>query len=278
MRKAIILFVLLFSISVLKSQDSKTFREKEFSILFGPSFTNIKNDNLLNDKYGSSKGALWFNAGISYCKYFNKNLGFLLGLEYSKYKNVTTYKGAYRSDEKTVDKDGYLYYAVSEADYKDTRTVNSAEVPLGLRLQVPISKNAEFFVDFGIRLDFIASAKIESKGTLDKKGAYPNINYDNVFFVIENDSYYGFTNSTYSSKIDIPVNRVNMSYFFGGGVKANLGEKSFVIINPCYMMGINDFTNKSSRPEYINVFGEKSPYKKFTLMQLAFRIGIGFEI
>ncbi|MBP7809676.1 MAG: outer membrane beta-barrel protein [Bacteroidia bacterium] len=278
MKNFFILIISLLSISFIKAQDNKTLPEKEFSLIIGPSFTNIKNDNIEFDKYASPKGTIWFNAGINYCKCFNKNLGFITGLEYSMYKNVTTYKGAFRSEEKSVDSDGYLYYAVSEANYKDTRTVHCAEVPLGLRLQVPGNDNFQFFVDLGLRLNFIATAKIEKTGTLDKKGAYPHNVYDNVYIYIERDPYYGFTNTTYSSKIDIPVNRLGLGYFVGGGLKAKLAENKYIVINPTYISGITDFVNKSNQSDYVNVFGEKSAYKKFTLTQFALRIGIVFAL
>jgi hypothetical protein len=277
MKNLFIGVALIASVSIT-AQDTKSLPEKEFSIFVGPSLTNIKNDNLSSDPYASSKGTVWFNGGINYCSYFHKNVGILLGLEYSRYKNVTAYQGAYRSETKSVDRDGYIYYSVSEANYKDTRTVTTVDVPLGFRLQVPISDKAQFFVDLGIRMNFVGGAKIEQKGNLDKKGAYPYTNFDNLYLYVEEDSYYGYANYNYDSKIDIPVNRVNLSYFFGAGVKAKLTEKSYLIINPTFMKGINDFTSKNSRPEYTNIFGEKSPYKKFILTQFALRVGIGFEL
>lgn len=260
------------------AQDNKTLPEKEFSLFIGPAFTNIKNDNIEFDQYASPKGTNWFNAGFNYCKYFNRNLGFIMGLEYSMYKNVTRYEGAFRSDEKLVDSDGYLYYAVSEANYKDTRTVHCGEVPLGLRLQVPGNDNFQFFVDLGFRLNFIASAKIEKSGTLNKKGAYPHNVYDNVFIYIENDPYYGYTNTNYSSKIDIPVSRVGLGYFVGGGLKAKLAEYKYIVVNPTYISSLTDFVNKNNRTDYVNVFGGKSAYKKFTLTQFALSIGVVFVL
>lgn len=278
MKNIFILVVLFFSVKTITAQDTKSFPEKEFSLFVGPSFTNIKNDNLLYDKYASSKGANWFNAGLSYCKYFNKNLGFIIGLEYSRYRNVTSYKGAFMSREKSVDPDGYLYYAVSEADYTVTRTVHAGEVPIGLRLQVPITENSSFFIDFGLRLNFIGSAKIVERGTLNKKGAYPNSTFDNVFLYIEDDAYYGFINSTYNTKIDIPVSRVNLGYFIGGGIKAKLSENKYLLVYPTYMNGISDLVKKDATTEYVNIFGEKTPHKKYTLNQMALRIGIVFEM
>ena len=278
MKKTFILAVVLFLVKVATAQDTKSYSDKEFSLIIGPSLTNVKNDNLESDKYASSKGSVWFNLGIGFCKYFNKNFGFITGIEYSRYSNVTSYRGAYRSDNKSVDKDGYLYYAVSEADYKETRNIHTAEVPLGLRLQVPLNDKAQFFIDFGIRMNFIGSAKVIRNGTLNKKGAYPNNTFDNVFLYIEDDAYLGFTNSSYYSTIDIPVNRINIGYFIGGGVKARLSENKFLLVYPTYINGITDLVKKDSASEYVNIFGEKTPYKKYTLNQIALRIGIVFEI
>jgi hypothetical protein len=278
MKNALILAVLLFSVKTTTAQDTKSFPEKEFSIFFGPAFTNIKSTNLSFDQYASTKGTNWFTAGLQYSKYFNKNMGFLIGIEYSKYQNVTTYKGAFRSTEKSVDSDGYYYYKVSEANYTDKRTVNSANVPIGLRIQVPMKDKAQFFIDMGVTLNFIASAKIEEKGTLNTKGAYPNVNYDNVFLYVENDPYYGYKDNTYNSVIDIPVRRVNLSYFIGAGIKAKIADYKYILISPTYCNGITDFVNKDNRNSYTNVFGEKSPYTKFSLTQMALKIGVVFEI
>lgn len=273
-----ILAISLFSAEIIIAQDTKSTPGNEFSLFIGPSITNIKNDNISNDKYASSKGANWLNAGFGFCKYFNKNFGMLLGLEYSMYKNEASYKGAYRSEEKSVDRDGYLYYAVSEADYKVTRTVHCGEVPVGLRLQVPINDKSQFFVDLGLRLNFIASAKVSQKGTLNRKGAYPSSSYDNVFLYIEDDTYYGFTNNTYNMVTDIPVSRVNLGYFIGGGVKAKITDNKYLIVNPSYMNGISDLVKKDGTSDYVDIFGEKTPHKKFTLSQFALRIGIVFEL
>src|SRR5688572_20923810 len=128
MKNAFILAVLLFSLKTTTAQDNKTFIEKEGVLFLGPSFTNVKNINISSDKYAMSKGSIWFNLGFNFYKYSKKNLGFILGLQYAKYKNVTAYKGAFRSEIRSIDVDGDAYYAVSEANYTDTRIVNSIDV------------------------------------------------------------------------------------------------------------------------------------------------------
>lgn len=278
MKNTLILAVLLFSIKTITAQDTKSYYQKEAIIFLGPSYTNIRSNSLSSDQYANTQGSVWFNLGFSYCKYANKNIGFILGAEYSKYKNVTSYKGAYRKDTKSLDADGYFYYAVSEANYTDTRILNSLDVPLGIRLNTNISEQSFFYLDFGVMGNFILTSKIVQKGTLNKKGAYPHNVYDNVFFYIEDEPYYGFTNTTYNTDIEMPVNRVNASVFLGVGLKAKLNENCFLVINPCYTKGINDITKKDATGDYVNIFGEKTARQKFTLSQFVLKVGLGFEL
>lgn len=262
----------------ISAQDTKSFIEKEGIVFIGPTYSNIKSNNLSSDQYATTQGDVWFNLGFSYCKYANKNLGFILGVEYSRFKNITSYKGAFRKEEKYLDADGYYYYPVSEANYTDSRVINTLDVPLGIRLNIPANSNYEFFIDMGLKANFILTSKIVQKGTLNKKGAYPHNVYDNVFLYIEDEPYYGYTNTTYKSDIEMDVNRVNVSYFIGMGLKAKLNENCFLVVNPCYANGINDIVKKDAAKDYVNIFGERTAHQKFTLTQFVLRIGLGFEM
>lgn len=278
MKKVFILAALIFSANSISAQDNNSQAEKEVTFFAGPSYSTIKNNNIEYDQYASTRGTIWFNIGLDYCKYTGKNLGYILGLEYSKYKNIASYKGAYRSETVSKDVFGDDYYKVSEANYTSSRVVNTVNVPLGLRLRAPISNDGIFFIDGGLILNFIASAKIIEKGNLNKKGAYQHPVYDNVYLYLEEDSYYGYTNAEYNSTIDIPINRVNISYFVGMGIKAKLKENISIVINPTYVGGINDIYKKEAATDYVNIFGEKRAHQKFTLSQFVLRVGIGFAI
>jgi hypothetical protein len=259
------------------SAQSEDLNRRELSLIAGPSYNNIKNANIETDEYASSKGTFWFNFGLNYCKYYSKNIGLFIGAEYSRFNNVTDYKGAFKSDSKSIDRDNYIYYAYIEADYKDTRIVHTLDLPLGLRLNLPLSSNAEFFCDLGVKANFVLVGKYRQEGTHKNKGLYPNVNYDNVFLMIEDDSYLGYSNKTYNSEADLRPNRLVVSFILSTGLKAKMTEKSWLIINPMYAHGLTDITSKNKN-EYENVFGEKSPYQKFLLRQFALRVGISFDI
>lgn len=278
MKRILFIAIAITSITVINAQDNETNSDKEFSILIGPTYGNILSANLQNDKFAETRGTVSGNFGFNFCKYLNKNFGIVFGLEFSGYKNITNYKGAFWATNTTVDRDKYIYYPVVEANYTVTRKVIAGEVPIQIRLKAPINKQCAFFLDAGFKLNFIASAKKVEEGTLKNKGAYPNPNYDNVFILIEDDPYYGFKNYTYNTITDMQPSRVGFSYILGFGIKVDMSEKSFFVFNPTYMRSLTDLTSKSNTVEYANVFGEKSAYTKLTITQFALRLGVGFYL
>lgn len=273
-----ILLALLISAASFFAQDSESFKDKEFSIFIGLSNTKIVNDNIFSDKYASSRGTNWINLGFNYCKYFNKNFGFLIGFEYSGYRSITEYKGSFWSESTQVDRDGYIYYAVSDANYTHTRTVQAGEVPIQLRINAPLNSNTQFFIDAGFKINFIGSAKNKQEGTFETKGAYPHTTFDNVYFLIEDDTYYGYKEYKYNTTISMEPSRVNLAYVLGFGIKAKVSEKAFLLINPSYTKSITDVVSKNNRPDYVDVFGEKKAHSKYLLQQFAIRFGVGFYL
>jgi len=276
-KNSILAGFLFLSFSIF-AQDSDSFKDKEFSLFVGQSSTNIINDNLKSDKYAKTSGANWFNLGFNYCKYFNKNLGFLIGLEYSGYKNITEYRGAFWSESTQIDRDGYIYYAVADANYTHTRTVHTGEVPIQLRIQAPVNSSVQFFIDAGFKINFVGSAKNKQEGTFKNKGAYPHTSFDNVYFLIEDEAYYGYKSYKYDKTLSMEPARVNLAYVLGFGIKAKVSDKAFMLFNPAYTMGITDLVSKNNRPDYVDVFGEKKAHSKYLLRQFAIRFGVGFYL
>lgn len=273
-----ILAGLLFLSFSFFAQDSDSFKDKEFSLFVGPSITDILNDNIKQDQYANTRGANRLNFGFNYSKYFNKNFGFVLGVEYSGYKNITDYRGSFWSTSTKEDQDGYMYYAVSEANYTDTRIVHMCEIPLQLRVQGNINSKTQFFVDAGIRMDFVVSAKLKQKGTFETKGAYPHSTFDNVYLLIEEEPYYGFKSYYYNSSKDIGTSKANFAYTFGFGVKTAISDKAFIVFNPIYSKTFTDLVFYNSRTDYVDVFGEKKAHSKYLLRQFAIRFGVGFYL
>lgn len=273
-----ILLALLISAVSFFAQDSESFKDKEFSLLIGPSFTDILNDNIKGDQYANTRGANRLNFGFNYGKYFNKNVGFVLGLEYSGYKNITDYRGSFWSASTKEDRDGYMYYAICDANYTDTRVVHMCEIPLQLRVQGNIKGKTQLFLDAGLRVDFVVSAKLKQKGTFETKGAYPHTTFDNVYLLIEDDSYYGFNYSTYNSSKDIGTSKANFAYVLGFGVKTAITDKAFIVFNPIYSKTFTDLVFYNNRTDYVNVFGEKKAHSKYLLRQFAIRFGVGFYL
>ncbi len=264
-------------ITTLNAQESN-FTEKELTVFAGPAWGKIKNFNLDKDKYASVENSTGVNAGLNYSKYFNKNFGINFGIEFNQFKNTATYKGTYVSEERSVDRDGYFYYATAVVDYKDIRIINLIDIPLNLRMQVPVSPSIQFFVDAGLKLNLALNSKFKQNGTHESKGTYPHAVYSNVSYVIEDDVYYGFKETTYNLDQDLEANRANYSFCVGGGIKAKLNDKTFILINPSYMLGLNNVMSKNGSKEYKNIFNEKTASDPFKLSQFVLKFGVGFNL
>jgi hypothetical protein len=271
-----IYLALSLGLTVFSYAQTEEFPEKEFSLFAGPSYGNIKNSNIMNDEYADTRGSIGVNGGLNYCKFFSKNIGFNFGAEFSQFKNTTEYKGFYRSDQLVEDADGYLYYPVAEVDYKETRKVSCFDIPLALRLQHKM-ESAAFFLDLGAKVNLVLSSKFEQKGSSASKGLYPYSGTTSAYLLLENVAYLNYHTVKYNKDEDMLAQRINYSFMLGAGVKAKLGEKCFLLVNPYYMIGLNDIMAKNQK-EYRNVFGEKKAAAKFILTQFALRVGLTFEI
>jgi hypothetical protein len=276
MKLRFITLVPALCLTVFSIAQTNEFPKKEFSLFAGPSYGNIKNSNIMNDEYADTRGSIGVNAGLNYCKFFTENIGFNFGAEFSQFKNVTEYKGFYRSDQLVADVDGYLYYPVAEVDYKETRKVACFDIPLALRLQHK-TELASVFLDLGAKVNLVLSSKFEQKGSSASKGLFPYSGTTSAYLLLENVAYLDFNTVNYNKNEDMLARRINYSFMIGAGVKAKLADKCFLLVNPYYMLGLNDIMSKHPK-EYRNVYGEKKAAAKFILSQFALRVGLIFEI
>ena len=267
----------LFSFLV-QSQAKFSTVENEFSLFAGAIQSNIISDNIKNDKYADSRGKLAYNIGLNYCYYLNDFLGINFGAEYNAYQNATTYKGFYRSETSTVDRDNYIYYPTVDVNYTDTRIINAVDIPINLRINAMLGENFSWFLDLGVRLNAIVTNKINQNGYLSKEGSYPNPNYDNVFLLIENDFYLGFTTTKYPNVTkQVDSKGISTSFQLSTGFKADITKSTFLLVSGHYMTGKTDVGPKTPN-DYQNVFGEKSAYAPFKLFQAGLKVGIGFRV
>ncbi len=249
---------------------------EELVLFAGPIRADIQCDNIQNDKYADSRGSNTFNLGLAYCFYLTRNLGINFGAEYNQYKNTVDYRGAYRSETSTVDRFNYIYYPTVNSNYTETRKLDAIDIPINLRFCSAFSDKFEWFMDLGIRLNAVITNKLTQEGVHKKMGSYPNANYDNVFLVIENDPFYGYNTTTYSGAPKaIDSKELGYSIMICIGFKAKFSENLGLMVSTYYVKGQSDVGPKNQE-DYKNIFGEKSPYTKFTLQQMGFRTGIVF--
>jgi hypothetical protein len=253
--------------------------KRELSVVAGPVYTNIQNANLKNDKYASTRGTISPNMGINYYLPFDKYIGYGAGIEFSRYTNITDYKGYFRYPQTRIDNAGYLYYPLVEANYSNTITLTSIDMPLTLRFHAPIAKNLELFIDGGMKVNAVLSYEMVRSGIYNTKGLYPLRNGGNsVYELVENTPSLGYVNTTYNHNVTtIPTSKVGLGVIGTIGLKAETSDRLFWTFHFLYFKGLNDL-NSESESSYVNIFGDKSPHSKYTALQMGLRVGLGFNI
>jgi hypothetical protein len=265
---------------VKKLKDTESIYKREVTFISGPCYGTIINENSKNDPYADSKKTFTPKFGMTYFIPTDKLVGYTVGLEYNRFVGITSYKGYFRGSTLLKDVNGGGYYPLIEADYTSEVRVNTLSIPLAVRFRKEILKNVEFIINGGINLNVILSYRNYLNGVYNKKGLYPATG-GNVpgYFLVENEPQLGYTNTTYTNvRKNIESQPLAFSAMLGGGFKINTSEKLFVTVDVNYLYGISDINGSNYKPTYINVFGEKSTYKKNTLNQWSLSIGMGFRI
>jgi hypothetical protein len=289
MKKAL-LFLLIAALHVFKlpaqakvprgmmlPQDTESIHKKEFTIILGPTYADLPNQSRQNDKYAVSTGSVSFNVGFNYYTKIKGSFGINFGLEFSQYKNLTKYEGAYQAADKSVDRDGNTFYAYRDAHYMEKRTIDAVEIPLLLRYKSAISKHSYWFIDAGVKGHIVALSELKVEGTLEKRGAYPHPYYTNVFYVIQDDPYYDYTKKSYSVKEDMKVSKFAYSLMASIGIVTRLSDNVWFMLSPSYINCRTDLT-KSEKDEYENIFQQKSEYKPTIFYQIGLRTGLVLKL
>lgn len=257
--------------------------KREVTFIAGPCYGAVINENIKNDPYAETKNTFTPKFGFSYFIPTDKFIGYSVGLEYNRFIGHTAYKGYFRGETLLKDINGGEYYPLIEANYTSELKVNTLSIPLSIRFRKEIFKNIEFNLSAGLSLNVILSYRSYLNGVYNKKGLYPGFvgtgNNIQVYFVLENIPQLGFTNTYYANlRNDVESEAVAINALVSTGFKINTTNKSFVTINCYYLYGITDINSNNYRPTYVNVFEEKSNYKKNTLNQLSLNLGVGFNL
>jgi hypothetical protein len=259
------------------AQAQNNTRNKELTLSAGPSFTDIRSDNVRNDRFARSRGSIFPFFNVGYTWNFSGNIGITTGAGFSRYRNVASYTGYFRGGALKKDPFDYEYYPVTAAEYTVTRTISSLDLPICLRLSSDNTERLVFFTDVGVRLNFITGDKVVKDGQLSYKALYPHPDYSNVYLLIENDPLYGFTNVHYPKMKSEGNNRFGYGIMANVGVSAALSDQSFLAVTFTAFQGIRNMA-VPQQEYYQNPLQEREAVLPSKLLLYGLSATYGFRI
>ncbi len=269
--------ILLFNTGFLVAQDQPHPQKSYFYLEAGISRTHLVNENLSSDKTLFTEATMQPNIGLGYSFRMGSNMFFYLGGHFRSFATMITCKGSFQNPELKVDKDNYLYYLLSEANYTDKRGVTTLTFPLGFKLSSVNTSFCRVVAQAAIEPSFILQSSDDRKGSIETKGMYPDAQYSNVFHIINNVPNYGYNTRGVSDEA-ISNSGLVLGFSLGIGAAAPINNRIDLLFNVGYFTTAGDIINKEDRDQdYTNLEGRKMDYKKTSLSSVSINLGLAIK-
>lgn len=240
----------------------------------GVTQSKVKNENMDWDKTIHTESTIQPDLGIGYSKLLGRNTFFYFGFKYREFATLITCKGAFKNAELKVDKDNYLYYLLTEADYTDKMHITTLTLPIGIKFIIGNPGHCRLLLQAAIEPTFFIKSNEERKGSMETKGMYPDAQYINVVHVINNIPSYGYYAQSVRDK-KIPNSGMVWGFSTGVGCTAPVNSTVDLTFILGYYTSAGDLINKNDRgSNYKNLEGSTRGYKKTSLSSVSINIGL----
>ncbi len=272
-----IIIIFLAASNFLFAQDIASIEKGHFYLEGGIAQTKLKNENLENDKTIHIESTLQPDIGMGFSTRLKGISFFYFGLKYREFATLVTCNGAFKNSELKVDKDNYLYYLLSEADYTSKMHVTSLTIPIGLKIISGNPNKCRLIVQAAIEPSLILKATNEQKGTIETKGMYPDAQFSNLVHIISNIPSYGYSSKSVRDE-QIPAKELVWGFSGGFGCTAPLDKRIDLFFMLGYYLSAGDIIKKEDQgSKYVNLEGTSKSYKKTTLSSVSINVGLAIK-
>ena len=200
-----------------------------------------------------SKPGFGGELGLGYTYYFNKTMGFSLGLEAERFAGSIAMK-TFSFDQQIQTPPGLSGRFLLQArydDFKEKQTALLLQIPVMLQFQFPVNEKNFFFLGTGIKAGFPVSSKWNQNiGSLTTTGYsdYTGQQYENM----PSHGFSTFSSINASGKLELK-NLVLLA--FEGGLKFAVAEGKILYTGVFFDYSLNDMykaADKTALLEYNN--------------------------
>lgn len=227
----------------------------------------IKNGNLSEltinknaHEWNTSPG-LWYSFSGQVGYMLKPWLGVYAGIGYSaqstKY-SLNSYRGsdtAFQDPTNYQDINGDTYHKMIKTKYDSLISVNFINIPVGLAIDIKITKIVHLYFKPGIEMGLITKATSESNGFLSYYGYYINETVP-VLRVKDWPEFGAYTNTASNTKQNIEpyFNSFNLDIGTTLGLGINLSTRASLILSGNVQYGLTDLMK--SKENYVDIFGQ----------------------
>ena len=195
---------------------------------------------------GQSKSGFGWELGLAYSHYFNRTMGFSIGLEVERFAasvdiDQMSYKQEIKAPPELLGR-FELYFDYSGLEEKQSAVM--LQIPVLLQLQFPVSEKGFFYLGTGIKAGFPVSLKWNQNiGQLTTRG-YSE--YTGQYY--ENMPNHGFSTSyslSTSGQLDL---KGSILFALEGGLKFTVSEGTSFYTGVFLDWGLNDMYKASGNP------------------------------
>lgn len=241
--------------------------------VLGGGMSSFKDENLLNNSIlkWSEKGKSVLNLEATASWYFNKRIGVVTGIGFSRFKVNANLTGNFRNSVYSTDINNELYLKNVTASYDSLITFNYINVPLSIIFHS--NSNPEkwgFYAEAGVVASINLNSSYHTTGNFATSGYY-----EQHAGQIVSDPDYGFINRT---NIDLKgksnVSTLGLSLKTSIGFSYPINYFATVYVGPEIIWSLNNVSNTTKNTD---VFGTTTSAKNVAISKYGIKFGFSYK-
>lgn len=240
---------------------------------FGGGITSFKDENLSSNSIltWSEKGKSLLTIEANASWYFNKRIGIVTGIGFSRFKAHLNLNGNFRNSVYSTDINDELYLKNVAASYDSLLTFSYINIPLSIIFHS--NSNPEkwgFYAEAGVLASINLNSTYKTTGNFATSGYY-----EQHAGLIVTDPNYGFINRTnIDKKGKSNVSTLGLAIRTSIGISYPINYFTTIYAGPEVVYYI---TNISSTKQFTDSFGTTSSSKKVGVSKYGIKFGISYK-
>ncbi len=277
MRIIVFTLVLLSSVSLF-AQEPISKDKWTYDVGLGLLKTQFKSENVTNDKTLDHQSNLNPIIELTITRILNQNFGIFSGIKFNQFSDENISKGVFVSERSYKDLDNFNYHPYLEADYTKKNQISALSFPLGIRAMTGTPDKTRLILGAALQPTLIISQTQKKEGFYDTKGLYPDDQYSNLYYLLDNIPRLGYKHYILAEETELHAKNLMMNFNLQIGMSAPVAKGLELYVKAQLTSSMSDMIKKEFRElPYENLIKEKVDYTKTSYVGSGVSVGMIFR-